>query len=61
MPKIRDLCGACAAKLSTAYTVRKVCGGVDNKITCAECSRRRYGATYEIVKKEGGARNDPQK
>ena len=44
-----DLCGVCAAKLATAYAIRKVAGGVDNKITCAECGRRRYGGTYEMV------------
>lgn len=53
--KQRDLCGACAAKLGTAYSVRKIAGGVDHKVTCAECGRRRYGGTYEIApkKKEG--------
>lgn len=45
-----DLCVPCAAKLGTAYTVRKVAGGVDKKITCAECGRRRYGGTYEVSK-----------
>lgn len=44
----RDLCLPCAIKLGAVYSVKKVSGGVDNKIICAECGRRRYGATYEI-------------
>ncbi len=49
--KTLDLCLPCAAKLGVAYTLRKVAGGVDNKITCAECGWR-YGAAYEVAKKE---------
>ncbi len=45
--KATDLCGACAAKLGTAYYLIKVSGGVDHKVTCAECGRRRYGGSYE--------------
>ena len=53
-----DLCGVCAAKLGTAYSVRKIAGGVGHKVTCAECGRRRYGGTYEVgSKKRGGADN----
>ncbi len=51
IPKTLDLCGVCAAKLATAYAIRKVAGGVDRKVTCAECGRRRYGGTYEVVLK----------
>ncbi len=51
-----DLCGACAAKLGEAYSLRRVAGGVDNKVVCAECGRRRYGGTYEISGKK--ARGD---
>ena len=43
------LCGACAAKLSAAYEVRKVVGGVGEKVLCMECRRRRYGGTYEVT------------
>ncbi len=55
MKKKLDLCGVCAAKLGTAYNLRKIAGGVDNKITCAECGRRRYGGTFDVTKKAGGA------
>lgn len=48
----KDLCVPCAAKLSIGYAVRKVAGGADQKVTCAECGRRRYGGTYEVGKKE---------
>ena len=34
--------------------VKKVGGGVDNKVTCSKCGRRRYGATYEVGKKKNG-------
>lgn len=47
-----DLCGPCVAVMKTGYEVRKVSQGVDNKITCAKCGRRRYGGTYEIGKQE---------
>lgn len=43
-----DLCGACAAKLGEAYSLRKIAGGVDNKVVCSNCGRRRYGGTYEV-------------
>ena len=46
--KTLDLCGACAAKLGTAFTVRKIAGGIDHKVTSAECKRRRYGGTYQV-------------
>lgn len=44
-----ELCVPCAVKLEAAgYTVRKISGGVDKKIQCVECGRRRYGVTYEL-------------
>lgn len=51
-----DLCGRCAARKAATHEVRKVAGGVDNKITCAACGRRRYGGTYEVTKKGGAGR-----
>lgn len=47
-----DLCGSCAEQMKEGYALKKVGGGVDNKITCSNCGRRRYGATYELTKKE---------
>ncbi len=56
MGKEVDLCTECAAKLGEAYSLTKIAGGVDNKITCAHCRRRRFGATYKVApRKRGGA------
>lgn len=40
------------ALCENVYTVDKsrVGGGVDHKVTCSHCGRRRYGATYTIEK-----------
>lgn len=48
-----DLCGVCAAQEAvkleeTSMTLSRIDGGVNNKITCRICGRRRYGATYEV-------------
>ena len=52
MEKKYDLCGACAEMLKEGYTLKKISGGVDNKVTCSNCGRRRYGGTYQMEKKE---------
>jgi hypothetical protein len=44
----KELCGKCAALLREGFDIKRVGGGVDNKITCSNCGRRRYGATYEV-------------
>ncbi len=65
--KKMELCGKCAALMADAYELRKVAGGADNKVTCANCGRRRYGGTYETAAKrrriseKGGARRADQK
>lgn len=51
-----DLCGACAAKLSESYELRKIEHPADNKITCAHCRRRRYGAKYELLPRKEDAK-----
>lgn len=48
--KEMDLCTPCV-KTYPKKRVSFVRGGSDNKITCAKCGRRRYGATYLV--KEG--------
>ena len=48
--KQRDLCGGCAGRMKEAYLLKQIGGGVDNKIICSHCGRRRYGKTYEIVR-----------
>ena len=52
MPKQYDLCGKCAAAFREVYDLKRVSGGVDNKVTCSHCGRRRYGATYEMSLKK---------
>ena len=47
--KTLDLCKPCAVIRGMSQKLKQVHYGVDNKITCADCGRRRYGATYEVV------------
>ena len=56
--KTLDLCGVCAAKLGETYPMLKVAGGVNNKIFCTECGRRRYGGSYEVYGKEARGDDD---
>ena len=41
----------CSVKTTEGYDLKKTKGGVDNKITCAGCGKRRYGSTYEATPK----------
>lgn len=43
MTEPKDLCGRCAAMLQEGYDLKRVGGGVDHKVTCSHCGRRRYG------------------
>lgn len=54
MIKQIDLCVPCAATLKEGHTLTRIGGGVNNKITCAHCGKRRYGDTYEMVAKKAG-------
>ena len=51
MNKKYELCMACAQKMKEGYALKKISGGVNNKVTCSHCGLRRYGATYELTKK----------
>ena len=56
-PTKYDLCGACVvrenAKLAgTGAELVKIAGGVNNKITCWGCGKRRFGSTYVLRKAE---------
>lgn len=51
MGKTVELCGACEIQMKESFTLKRVGGGVNNKVTCSKCGKRRYGATYEIEKK----------
>ncbi|MEA4934252.1 MAG: hypothetical protein VB071_11855 [Lawsonibacter sp.] len=55
--KLVELCGLCAVKMQESYQVKRVSGGVNNKITCSNCGRRHYGAKYTLEKKSTGNAN----
>lgn len=52
----RKLCLPCSMELKQdgKHNVQYVGGGVNMKITCFRCKRRRYGAEYEVFRKKGG-------
>lgn len=47
----RPLCKPCAEALRKHKQLIFVSGGRDNKITCAKCGRRRFGAVYDVRRK----------
>ncbi len=49
--KTIDLCTPCAELLREGYSLKMVKRGINNKVTCGHCNRRRYGATYELTPK----------
>lgn len=48
----QDLCGACLAAVRAEHGIKLLTRGVDNKITCAHCGRRKYGGTYEVTARD---------
>lgn len=44
----RDLCTPCAMALTEKRSVKLISRGSDQKVTCEQCGRRRYGGTYEV-------------
>lgn len=56
-PIKRTLCGTCADLLRRGYYLKKIAGGIDNKITCDNCGKRRYGYTYEVTPKQTGGQD----
>lgn len=45
----KELCKPCAVDLADrGKTVKQIAARCD-KITCAECGRRRFGVTYEVT------------
>lgn len=55
------LCKPCMISLQEKGKTVKLVGGRCEKITCAECGRRRFGRAYDVIGrrkkevKEGGA------
>ena len=48
------LCKPCAvAMVSSGKKIKQVAGRCE-KITCAQCGRRRYGVRYEVTDRKGG-------
>ncbi len=46
-----DLCRECLELYKESFICKQLPAPVDNKITCSHCGRRRFGATYEIMKR----------
>ena len=55
----RQFCLPCFLEIKKAgkHDIERVRSGVNMKITCWRCKRRRYGAEYEISRK-GAGKND---
>ena len=49
-----ELCVPCAVKLAETRELKKTAHR-RNKLTCAECRRRRYGSEYEVGRRIRGA------
>lgn len=47
-----DLCKPCSLGLAADGKNVKQVPGRCEKITCAQCGRRRYGVTYEVTDKK---------
>ena len=45
------LCGKCAELMRDRFLVKTVSRGVNRKIDCQNCKRRRYGGTYDLEPK----------
>lgn len=54
MKKKMELCAKCAALIADAYDVRRLAGGVDCKVTCEQCRKKRFGGTYEVATRRKG-------
>ena len=56
----RQFCLPCFLEIKKAgkHDIERVRGGVNMKITCWRCKRRRFGAEYEISRKGGASRDN---
>ncbi len=55
--KQMELCVPCAEKMREGYSLRTVQAGANQKVTCCGCGRRRYGAVYQVERKEKHVRD----
>ena len=57
----KELCKPCAIALAGRRKTVKPAGGRCEKITCAECGRRRFGYIYEVTgRATSGKKEDKQ-
>lgn len=54
----RQFCLPCflALKAAGTHNIERVSGGKNYKVTCWKCKRRRFGADYEITRKDSTSR-----
>ena len=50
--KTIELCGICAGKMAEEYKLVQLPRAVNQKIFCGLCQRKRYGAVYEVTKRD---------
>lgn len=50
--KTIELCGQCAAKMEAGYRLRQLPRAANQKVFCGLCQRKRYGAVYEVMKRD---------
>lgn len=52
----KPLCGVCAALMTEAGIQLRKVPGRTQKVTCANCGKRRFGGVFEIDTSSGAAR-----
>lgn len=46
------LCGRCAELMRERFFIKTISRAINNKITCSNCKRRRYGGTFAVEAKQ---------
>lgn len=57
----KDLCKPCMMKLKSEGKIVVPVYGRSEKVTCAECGRRRFGCSYDIAEIAAKTSNKPGK
>ena len=52
MKKTLDLCRPCAERTGEKYDMKTIKTGVNRKVTCEMCHRRKFGSRYELKRKK---------
>lgn len=55
MKKKLLLCKPCAVTMGACIDLKQVTREKDKKVVCEQCGRKRFGAEYEVGRKETGA------